>query len=424
MSKKDIIKISIMALILVVSVILLFIFGNKSLISNNVKNTIDEKNHIEDVQLHYNKFVKTKNETNLYLLENDKYVEVGKVGKNVELTLDEVNITSDTNYFMISNLDDKYYINYIDVEPIENLSEKNDRYKNYILFNENVITKEITKFYTEENLVYQINQSYNLPIIMKDDNKIYVEYQNTLLYVLYEEIDSIVSNQNTDKEAATKIGTIVYHFIYDDTKGETCDQVICHKMSQVQSHIDYLKSENYFTPTMKEFEMYIDGKIRLPKNSVVITIDDGWFGGNARDIFTQNEMNATIFVITSGYDPSGFVTDYVEVHSHSDNLHNPGVCSGGQGGAIKCADREFLLNDLKTSREKLYNSTVFCYPFYEYNSYSIEVLKEAGFTMAFAGYGAGGYYKMPVGGDKFRIPRYTLMYDSTVQELKQFLNNY
>ena len=424
MKKKDNLKIIAFGVVLIISVVLLFVFGNKNLISNNVKKTIDEKNHIKDVQTHYNKYVKTKNETNLYLLENDKYLEAGKIGKNIELTLNDIDITSNTNYFAINNLDEKYYINYSDVEPIDNLSEKNERYKNYVLFNENVITKETTKFYNEENLAYQINQSYNLPIIMKDGNKIYVEYQNNLLYVLYEEIDSIVTNQNTDKEVATRVGTIVYHFIYNDANGETCDQVICHKMSQVQSHIDYLKSENYFTPTMKEFEMYIDGKIRLPKNSVVITIDDGWFGGNARDIFTKNEMNATIFVITSGYDPSGFITDYVEVHSHSDNLHNPGVCSGGQGGAIKCADRNFLLTDLKTSREKLQGSTVFCYPFYEFNNYSIEVLKEAGFTMAFAGYGAGGYYKMPVGGDKFRIPRYTLMYDSTVRELKQFLNNY
>lgn len=423
MKKKDSLKILSFGVFLITSVALLFIFGNKNLISNNVKKTIDDKNHIEDVKQHYNKYVITKNETNLYMLENDKFVEFGKVGKNIELTLDDVDITSSTNYFLINNLDGKYYIKYNDVEPIETLSEKNDRYKKYILFNENVITKETTKFYNEESLAYQINNSYNLPIIMKDGNKLYVEYQNTLLYVLNEEIESVVPNQNTYEESATRVGTIVYHFIYDDTKGEKCDQVICHKMSQVQSHMDYLKSENYFTPTMKEFEMYIDGKIRLPKKSVVITVDDGWFSGNAKDIFTKNEMNATIFLITSAYPSDNLVTEYFEIHSHGDNLHNPGVCPGGQGGAIKCADRNFLLTDLKTSREKLFGSTVFCYPFYEYNDYSIDVLKEAGFTLAFAGYGAGGYNKMPIGGNKYRIPRYTLMYDSTVQELKQFLNS-
>lgn len=81
-----------------------------------------------------------------------------------------------------------------------------------------------------------------------------------------------------------------------------------------------------------------------------------------------------------------------------------------------------LTADLKTSSEKTLNSTVFCYPFYEYNDYAISVLKEAGYTMAFAGEYAGGQYKMTVGADKYRIPRFTLLSDSSVNYLKTILN--
>lgn len=421
MGKKKIMFILIMALTFIFSIF----FENKRIekLEQEKQAALKlEKQQIEEITSHYNSYVKTNIETDLFIFENDEYTSIGKIGANVELTLNTLEITGDTEYFEIVGMSNIYFIKYSDVEPIESLSEKNKRYQNYIPFNENVVTKKTTRFYKDDGLVYEINESYSLPILIKDGNKIYVEYENQLLYVLYEEIDSIVENVNSDKEKATKIGTIVYHFIYNPDNGEECNQIICHTVNQVQSHIDYLKSENYFTPTMAEFEMYIDGKLQLPKNSVVITVDDGWFGGNARDIFTKNEMNATIFVITSGYDPSGFVTEYVEVHSHSHNLHNPGVCPGGQGGAIKCADKSFLLEDLKLSRERTFNSTVFCYPFYEYNSYSIEVLKEAGFTMAFGGEYAGGYDKMVVGGDKYRIPRYTLLGDSSVAELKNFLN--
>lgn len=422
MSKNDKIKIFLIFIIFTVSSIFLWMDYNNQKIEDELEKERIIKEKISDINNHYNKYVKTIEETNLYVLDGNEYVESGKIGEEIELELSDIEITSDTNYFSINGFNKEYFIEYTNVSPIDNLSKLDERYKHYILFNENVLTKETTRFYKDEKLVYELNESFNLPIIIKDNNKIYVEYQNQLLYVLSDEIEEIIANNNTDKVVAKEIPTIVYHFIYNP-ETEECNQIICHTINQVQSHIDYLKSENYFTPTMKEFEMFIDGKLLLPKNSIVITIDDGWFGGNARDIFTKNEMNATIFVITSGYDASSFVTDYVEVHSHSDNLHTQGVCPGGQGGAIKCADKSMLLEDLRLSREKTFNSTVFCYPFYEYNEYAISVLKEAGFTMAFAGEYAGGHRKMPVGGDKYRIPRFTLLSDATIAELKEFLNS-
>ena len=81
-----------------------------------------------------------------------------------------------------------------------------------------------------------------------------------------------------------------------------------------------------------------------------------------------------------------------------------------------------LLADLKTSREKLDGSTVFCYPFYEYNEYSIKVLKEAGFTMAFAGEKAGGKTKVIPGIDKFRLPRWVIVDYTTKKQFISYVN--
>ena len=67
-------------------------------------------------------------------------------------------------------------------------------------------------------------------------------------------------------------------------------------------------------------------------------------------------------------------------------------------------------------------STYFCYPFYEYNDYSIEVLKEAGFTMAFAGEYAGHRYKAEVGMDKFRIPRWVIVDWTTMEKFISYVN--
>ena len=49
---------------------------------------------------------------------------------------------------------------------------------------------------------------------------------------------------------------------------------------------------------MREFELYMNKKINLPK-SVLITIDDGWLRQKAVEVLDKNEMHATIFLITS-----------------------------------------------------------------------------------------------------------------------------
>ena len=71
------------------------------------------------------------------------------------------------------------------------------------------------------------------------------------------------------------------------------------------------------TLKMKEVEMYVDGKIRLPK-SVLITIDDGGKTKDGIDLLTEYKMYATIFLVTSWFDPKDYYkTEFIELHSHS-----------------------------------------------------------------------------------------------------------
>ena len=198
-----------------------------------------------------------------------------------------------------------------------------------------------------------------------------------------------------------------------------CNQIICHSKSGFIKHLEYIKNNNIFTPTMNEFEMYLNKEINLPK-SVLITIDDGWRTEIATKLLEEYKLNATIFLITSWFNEINFLHDlkYIEYHSHGDNIHNQGDCPGGQGGAIKCLEKTKLLEDLNLSRQKLAGTTAFCYPFYEYNDYSKSILKEAGFTLAFA----GGQSKATTNTDKYQIPRY-VMYDSTtVNQLRNFID--
>ena len=63
------------------------------------------------------------------------------------------------------------------------------------------------------------------------------------------------------------------------------------------------------------------------------------------------------------------------------------------------------------------------YPFYEYNDYSIEILKKSGFTMAFAGWTSKNNNLVIVGSDKFRLPRYPISKGEDAKDIAGYFKN-
>ena len=139
----------------------------------------------EDILSHYNEYVMTNKEADIYTLSNGKFTKSGKISKGEELTLDTKDITYEDEYLKIKTFEEEYYIYYKDLDIIEELtSNENNRYQKYIVFNKNIVTKDTVNFYDEENnLVYTFNKSFNLPIIINKEEIYGVEYNKQLLYV-------------------------------------------------------------------------------------------------------------------------------------------------------------------------------------------------------------------------------------------------
>lgn len=389
-------------------------------IYDSYKNDIREEkiNKIEDIKKYHNEYVITDNVSKIYELVDNVYNEIGTINSNVELKLSDIVIDENTKYFHVENLD--YYIAYSDVKPIESLSEVSNHYKNYVVFNENIVTKEVTNFYNENGLVYTINQSFNLPIIIKDDDCYYVEIYDEFLYVKKEDVEKVVENSNTNVETRDDIRTFAYHFVYKP--GDNCtNSYICHPEEQFISHMKYLNENDYFTLTMNDLKLFLEGKIRIPKKSTVITFDDGHLAKNAIEIMEQYQINGTYFVVSSWVNIDDLQSDYVELHSHTNNMHNAYKCPGGQqGGQILCENRDLIVADLKESREKLNGAIAFAYPFYDYNDYVISILKEVGFELAFIGADTTfGYANQNT--DLLKIPRLTLSSQTTMDEFISYL---
>ena len=132
-------------------------------------------------------------------------------------------------------------------------------------------------------------------------------------------------------------------------------------------------------------------------------------------------MLGTLFLIGSLASPNDYNSPYLEIHSHTWDMHTPGVCPSSMGrGGILCLDENKILEDLKKSRESLNNTPYFCYPFYDYNERAIELLKKAGFRMAFAGELNDSTVK--VGQDKYRIPRYVIVNYTTMNDFIRYVS--
>ena len=388
------------------------------------KKTVDTRN--DDIKNHYNQYVITNKEAKLYELKDNNYKEVGLISKNIELELLDITIDENTKYFQINSDELNYYIYYEDVDVINNITAVNNRYKNYIVFNKSIITNDITNFYDENNnLVYKLSKSYTLPIIIMDKDKYGVEFNNRLLYIKSEDIKEVIDSNNTDLSNSSGVGVLNYHAFYDESNAEekaNCTTEICHSKEQFKTHLEYLKENNILTITTNELEMYIDGKLQLPK-SVLITIDDGPKTEVAINLLEEYKMYATIFLVTSWFNTNEYTqSQYIELHSHTHNMHDGGKCPGGQGGAIKCLPKEEILSDLRASRDALNGSTVFCYPFYEYNDYAINLVKEAGFTMAFIGESNYSDNLVHVGSNKFKLRRFVIVTYTTMDDLDKYFN--
>lgn len=400
--------------------------------NSNIDKTFLDESMVSDINLglvksKYNKLVKLKSGSNIYVNIDGEYKVVSIVNGDIEFILDNSYEIVD-EYFKVYN--SNYYVRYDNVYAIDSLAKVNGEYKyykNYIVYNENILLSDNSKLFVDDsNNNYFIVDSGSFPIIIKDGNRYGIEYANRLVYVNKEDVVDIVSSNNTNSDHTDGIAILNYHYTVSSSNqnGELseCKQSICGTDKQFDSHMNYLKKNNYYAVSMRDLELFIDGKIKLPEKSVSITFDDGWYVSRTISILEKYQMLGTLFLIGSLASPSDYNSQFLEVHSHTWDMHKLNQCSfGNGGGGILCLDENVILEDLKKSRNSLNNTTYFCYPFYDYNERAIRLLKEAGFTMAFVGSTYDNVVR--VGQDKYKIPRYIMYNYTDINEFIRYVTN-
>lgn len=423
MKKKNgiVIIIVVSILLVIVGAVLGFLYY-QNIQEQEKQRKIEIENKRKEIKSHYGSIVKTTKDTTLLDCSNNNII--GKIGSNVELTLKDISIDEKTKYFITNEFEEEYCLDYHNLQPIEEKTDSNQRYKKYIPFNENIVTKENATFYNDKDeIVYSFNKSFDLPILIKDNDKYYVDYHNQLLYVKKDEVKEVKEVKNIELKVRKNIRTLLYHRINNDDDN-SCNQVICLKKSKFIEEMKYLHDNNYLTLTMEELLLFLDNKIRIPQNSIVLTFDDGYYMDNAIKVLEEYNLHATLFVITGRFsDLTQFNSENLELQSHTHNMHNAGECAGYgmQGGGILCLGSQKVTDDLKKTIEIIGSPIAFSYPFYDFDNQSINYVKNVGFKMAFIGQWSTNGLATPKT-NKYMIPRNTILSDITFSEFKSLVN--
>ena len=247
--------------------------------------------------------------------------------------------------------------------------------------------------------------------------KSYSTTTNVLRMALGEEVYEADPSYDRSKQ---KIAVLNYHFFYDPTIGESCNEVICLTKQKFEEHLIYYRDNGFKTLTINEFVRWYNGEIDLPPKSVLLTVDDGAMGTgkhNGNHLITlleKYDMYATLFLITGWWDVSNYLSPNLDIQSHTFDMHQRTSC----GGQLLCANYEDAKADLQKSLEVIGRKESFCYPFYQYNNTTIQVVKDLGFQVAFA----GGNVKASRSSNRYAIPRYPIQSNHGVDYISRISN--
>ena len=373
------------------------------------------------------KFIKEKD------VENTKDKETDHVSvlfyENISNDCSEQNcVTTKTFRDQLNKLKENSYST-INTDTYKKYLEGNIRLKDktiYIIVND--LNDEIKKISDETKLkINKLEESDNFKFNStnktsnKDNDKNAI---NRYAIKSYTTIDNLLKMANGEEvyESAPNIYSgqgipvLNYHFFYEGD--EWCNEAICLEVSKFREHLEYLKNNGFKTLTMEEFTKWMYGEIDLPEKSVLITVDDGAKGTGKHNgnklipLLEEYKMHATLFLITGWWDRENYRSDYLDVQSHTNNMHQYGPCGRGE---LNCATYDEAVADLKQSLTIADNNNSFCFPFYMTSDTSLRAVKDVGFKIAFV----GGNVDAKRTNNKWLIPRYPIQSDIT---LNQFIN--
>lgn len=231
------------------------------------------------------------------------------------------------------------------------------------------------------------------------------------------------------------ISVLAYHHFMSEEDKEKYekDNYWVISTEKFEEQIKYLKENGYKSIAPDKVICYVKGECEVPKKSYIVTIDDGNISSyyEALPILEKYNVDSINFVITSRsgettptFDPQKYSyigLDAIEdiknnyskmvLGSHSHALHD--LLNGENPINIKTYEE--ILNDVKKSKEILFDTSVYAYPFGGKTDKYEKALKEAGYEAAFT---FQDNRKAQNNENLFAIPRIEIRGDMSLYDFK------
>ncbi len=197
---------------------------------------------------------------------------------------------------------------------------------------------------------------------------------------------------------------------YHDFTPDTTQNEMQISTDNFKKQMHYLKKHHYHTLTLKEMECFMNKTCKIPRKSVLITMDDGYQSNYnlAFPILKEYDFNATVFYIGVNYKEKNYTFmnkdtikmakdkyPNIEFASHTYNLHEVNDYM---------LDFDTINKDFKKQNEVLKTSYL-AYPYGHVSDNFIKALEKNNYALAFT-FGPGKEHrKAKQTDDKYRIPR-------------------
>ncbi|OEH92501.1 polysaccharide deacetylase family protein [Bacillus solimangrovi] len=280
-------------------------------------------------------------------------------------------------------------------------------------------------------------------ILVKEHNGIFPKHQSFSLNSCERGSERSVRNLILDGSQTETIPILLYHRIIDEEdidkrhyiNGKINPMVV--KTKDFKEQMLFLKNNGYQTLSMSELYAFLNQEIKIPEKTVVLTFDDGYKDNiiEAYPILKEYGFRATVFVITGAVTNRTypFTPKYVqyaslkelkqscdvfEYQSHTYNFHKKDHNERDDKPYLVTKTIENVMEDIKISVFQLDGENLsFAYPYGEYTTKSIDVLKKLGFKMAFT-------TEERVASSKdhlYEIPRFSIFSSTTFTEFKTYV---
>jgi len=406
--------------ILIMFIVVALIGGAMYYVSNSRTGNLpkEEAGEKENIENYFYSNVTVNKKSNLFKKEEDGFVNIGDIEEGTYLNLE----STDSEYFKLK--DEPYYIYYKNIDESDE-KETAPEYENKIDIKEKTYLCNL-----EGEQVIKLKEGTSVTA-KREQNDYYVIFNNSKYSLKQGE-----NIFNTYEEKTNGVPVLMYHFFtntYEEAKNAS---IIFLDKHTFENQLKYLKENNFYNPTMKELELFMDGVITLPKKSVILTVDDGTLSAynHAFPLLEKYNVNAVFYIITGELEgsehPEWFMgksefdemkkSKNIAIHSHTHAMH--GTSIEATKNKMDKVSVEFGVNDINKSSEIVGNKDSFCYPFGISDGNAKEILQKAGYTLAFK-MGDGKNGKVTQKSSKLELPRLCIYYYTTQSQFISMVTN-